>query len=112
MADKIKKPIKIIGYIISGLCLLINIPELINVLSNSNNYPFHVQNFSFATFDFFSWYSYDIYYSKETYILHSVLTVLYSLFVIYAGLKNRQRLFYTMTILATLFLTYPILYTE
>lgn len=112
MADEIKKPAKIFGFVISGLCLLINIPELITVLSNSTNYPFHVKKFSFESFDFLSWYSYDIYHSKETYIAHSVLTILFSIIVIYAGIKKRQRLFYSMTILALLFLIYPVLYIE
>jgi len=112
MADKINRPIKVIGYIVSGLCLLINVPELINVLSNSSNYPFHVQKFSFDTFDFLSIYSFDIYHSKETYIAHSVLTILFSSFLIYAGITKRRKLFYTMTALATIFLIYPILYIE
>jgi len=112
MADSINKPIKITAFVIAGLILLINIPDLINVISTTTKYPFHVNRFSIETFDFFSWRSYDIYHSKETYIFHSLLTNIFSLIVFYAGIKNRQRLFYIMTILAVLFLTYPILYIE
>lgn len=106
------KKIKIVIYILEAFILLINIPDIINVLINSSNYPFHSQGFKYNNFDVFSRYSYDIYHSKETYITHCIVNIILASFVIYLGVNNKMKLFYISTIISILFLLVPMLTIE
>lgn len=78
---------------------ILNIFDLIEIFKNPKEYPFGSEFFSPLS----------IYSSKSIYVLYSVVSIILSLFTLFAGYKKKWGLFFFLLFIDTSLIIYPML---